>query len=357
MLNKEIRVAVAGIGCCTSHLVQGIYKYYDIEDNNLWIPGLMHPVLGDYKIRDIKYVAAFDIDRNKLGKDLSEAIFTQPNNMTKFAEVPRQNVEVKMGPILDGAPEHLREYFDVADDLEPCDVVKELRDSKAEVLVNFIPTGSEKAAKFYADCAIDAGCAFINCMPEFITSNQEYVDKAKKAGAPLIGDDIKSQIGATILHRVLAQLCVDRGIKINKTSQLNFAGNTDFINLVKRGETKEFSKQASIESIIPYKAEVSVGFGYIGLQHDNKICRIYFEGENFGGNPVKILMEASIEDSANAAGCIIDAIRYAKIALDRKIGGPLYSVSAYLMKHPPKYYHDEEAKENCAKFIKGEIDY
>ena len=357
MSEKEIKVAVAGIGCCTSHLVQGVYKYYDIEDNKKWIPGLMHPVLGDYKIRDIKYVAAFDIDRNKVGKDLSEAIFAKPNNMVKFSDVPDQKVKVKMGPILDGAPDHLRKFFDVADDLKPCDVVKELKDSGAEILVNFIPTGSAEAAKFYANCAIEAGCAFINCMPEFITSNPEFVEKAKKAKVPLIGDDIKSQIGATILHRVLAQLCVDRGVKINKTSQLNFAGNTDFVNLVKRGETKEFSKKSSVESLIPYKAEVSVGFGYIGLQRDNKICRLYFEGENFGENPVTINLECSIEDSANAAGCIIDAIRYAKIALDRKIGGPLYSVSSYLMKHPPKRFSDEEAKENCEKLIKGEIDW
>ncbi len=357
MADNEIRVAVAGIGCCTSHLVQGIYKYNDVEDNKKWIPGLMHPVLGDYKIRDIKYVAAFDIDRKKVGKDLSEAIFTEPNNMTKFADVPKQNVEVKMGPILDGAPKHLREFFDVADDLKPCDVVKELKDSRADMLVNFIPTGSAEAAKFYANCAIEAGCAFINCMPEFITSNPEFVEKAKKAKVPIIGDDIKSQIGATILHRVLAQLCVDRGVKINKTSQLNFAGNTDFVNLVKRGETKEFSKKSSVESVIPYDTEVSVGFGYIGLQRDKKICRLYFEGENFGENPVTILLECSIEDSANAAGCIIDAIRYAKIALDRKIGGPLYSASSYLMKHPPKRFSDEEAKENCEKLIKGEIDW
>jgi len=295
---KEIRVAIAGIGCCASHLVQGVYKYYDVEDNKKWIPGLMHPVLGDYKIRDIKYVAAFDIDRNKVGKDLSEAIFEKPNNMTKFADVPGQKVEVKMGPVLDGAPEHLRKYFDVADDLKPCDVVKELRDSGAEILVNFIPTGSAQAARFYANCAIEAGCGFINCMPEFITSSKEFVEKARKAKVPLIGDDIKSQIGATILHRVLTQLCVDRGIKINKTSQLNFAGNTDFVNLVKRGETKEFSKKSSVESLIPYDAEVSVGFGYIGLQKDNKICRLYFEGENFGENPVTILLECSIEDSA-----------------------------------------------------------
>jgi len=357
MKNNKIRVGIAGVGCCTSHLVQGVYKYNDIEDNKKWIPGLMHPVLGDYKISDIEYVAAFDIDRNKVGKDLSEAIFEKPNNMTKFSDVPRLGVEVKMGPILDGAPDHLRKFFNVADDFKPCDVVRELKDSGAEILVNFIPTGSEKAAKFYADCAIEAGCAFINCMPEFITSNPEFVDKAKKAKVPLIGDDIKSQIGATILHRVLTQLCVDRGVKINKTSQLNFAGNTDFVNLVKRGETKEFSKKSSVESIIPYEAEVSVGFGYIGLQRDNKICRLYFEGENFGENPVTIFLECSVEDSANAAGCIIDAVRYAKIALSRSIGGPLYSVSSYLMKHPPKKFPDDEAKESCERFIKGEIDW
>jgi myo-inositol-1-phosphate synthase len=355
--NNEIRVAVAGIGCCTSHLVQGVYKYHDVEDNNKWIPGLMHPVLGDYKIRDIKYVAAFDIDKGKIGKDMSEAIFAPPNNMTKFADVPKQNVEVKMGPILDGAPDHLRKFFNVADNQKPVDVVKELKDSGAEVLVNFIPTGSDKAAEFYADCAIQAGCAFINCMPAFISSDPVYVEKFKKAKVPIIGDDIKSQIGATILHRVLTQLCVDRGVKINKTSQLNFAGNTDFVNLVKRGESKEFSKKDSVESLIPYKAEVSVGFGYISLQNDNKICRLYFDAENFGGNPVRIWLECSIEDSANAAGCIIDAIRYAKIALNRKIGGPLYSVSSYLMKHPPKKFHDEEAKANCEKMINGEIDW
>ncbi|MBN2072612.1 MAG: inositol-3-phosphate synthase [Actinobacteria bacterium] len=357
MADKEIRVAVAGIGCCTSHLVQGIYKYHDVEDNSTWIPGLMHPVLGNYKIRDIKYVAAFDIDKAKIGKDLSEAIFARPNNMAIFAEVPKQNVTVKMGPIMDGAPEHLRKFYDVADNYEPCDVVKELKDSGAEILVNFIPTGSEEAAKFYANCAIEAGCAFINCMPEFISSNPEFVEKSKNAKVPLIGDDIKSQVGATILHRVITQLCVDRGVKINKTSQLNFAGNADFINLVKRGETKEFSKKDSVESVLPYKAEVSVGFGFIGLQNDNKICRLYWEGENFGGNPITIQLECSIEDSANAAGIIIDAIRYSKIALDRNIGGPLYSASSYLMKHPPKKYPDEEAKDNCEKFIAGEIDW
>lgn len=357
MKENEIRVAVAGIGCCTSHLVQGVYKYHDVIDNSKEIPGLMHPVLGDYKISDINYVAAFDIDRRKIGKDLSEAIFTAPNNMVKFSDVPKQNVEVKMGPILDGAPAHLRNFFDVADELKPCDVVKELKDSGAEVFVNFIPTGSDEAAKFYADCAIKAGCAFINCMPAFLSSDPIYVEKFKNAKVPLIGDDIKSQIGATILHRVLTQLCVDRGVKINKTSQLNFAGNTDFVNLVKRGESKEFSKKDSVESLIPYDAEVSVGFGYIALQNDNKICRLYFDAENFGGNPVRLWLECSIEDSANAAGCIIDAIRYSKIALNRKIGGPLYSVSSYLMKHPPKKFQDEEAKKNCEKMINGEIDW
>ena len=355
---KEIRVAVAGIGCCTSHLVQGIYKYHDVTDPEKWIPGLMHPVLGDYKIRDIKFVAAFDIDRRKVGRDLSEAIFAENNNMAVFSKVPPQGVTVKMGPVLDGAPPHLRggQFYDVADDTKPCDVVAELKAAKAEVFVNFIPTGSKEAARFYADCALQAGCGFINCMPEFISSDADYVGKFSEANLPMVGDDIKSQIGATILHRVLTQLLVDRGVKINKTSQLNFAGNADFINLVKRGETKEFSKKSSVESIIPYEAEVSVGFGFIGLQNDNKICRLYFEGENFGENPVRIWLECSIEDSANAAGCIIDAIRYVRIGMDRKVGGPLYSVSSYLMKHPPKKMTDTEAHENCEKFIAGEID-
>jgi myo-inositol-1-phosphate synthase len=355
---KEIRVAVAGIGCCTSHLVQGVYKYFDVVDEGRWIPGLMHPVLAGYRIRDIKFVAAFDIDRRKIGKDLSEAVFSAPNNMVKFSDVPKQNVSVKMGPVLDGAPPHLRgeRFYDVADDMKPCDVVAALKAAGAEIFVNFIPTGSQKAARFYADCALEAGCGFINCMPEFISSDKVYVQNFKEKRLPLVGDDIKSQIGATILHRVLTQLLVDRGVKILKTSQLNFAGNADFINLVNRGETKEFSKKDSVQSLIPYEAEVSVGFGFIGLQNDNKICRLYFDAENFGGNPVRLWLECSIEDSANAAGCIIDAIRYMRVALDRKVGGPLYSVSSYLMKHPPKKMPDTEAHENCERFIRGEID-
>ena len=354
--DRTIRVAVAGIGCCTSHLVQGIYKYWDVVNNEKWVPGLMHPVLGDYRIQDIKFVAAFDIDRRKIGTDLSAAIFSAPNNMAKFSDVPKLGVTVKMGPVLDGAPPHLRggQFYDVADELKPCDVVAELKAARAEILVNFIPTGSEKAAKFYADCALAAGCGFINCMPEFISSQEQYVRKFQDARLPMVGDDIKSQIGATILHRVLAQLLVDRGVKITRTSQLNFAGNADFINLVKRGETKEFSKKDSVQSLIPYEAEVSVGFGFIGMQNDNKICRLYFDGENFGGNPVRLWVECSIEDSANAAGCIIDAIRYVRVALDRKVGGPLYAVSSYLMKHPPKKMQDTEAKESCERFIRGE---
>ena len=356
--DKEIRVAVAGIGCCTSHLVQGVYKYFDVLDKDKWIPGLMHPVLADYRIRDIKFVAAFDIDRRKIGKDLSEAVFSAPNNMVKFSDVPTQNVTVKMGPVLDGAPPHLRggRFYEVADESKPCDVVSELKAAHAEILVNFIPTGSQKAARFYADSALAAGCGFINCMPEFISSDKQYVQKFKEAHLPMVGDDIKSQIGATILHRVLTQLLLDRGVKILRTSQLNFAGNADFINLVNRGETKEFSKKDSVQSLIPYEAEVSVGFGFIGMQNDNKICRLYFDAENFGGNPVRLWVECSIEDSANAAGCIIDAIRYMRVALDRKLGGPLYSVSSYLMKHPPKKMVDTEAHENCERFIRGEID-
>jgi len=356
--DRSIRVAVAGIGCCTSHLVQGVYKYWDVLDNEKWVPGLMHPVLGDYRIRDIQFVAAFDIDRRMIGTDLSQAIFSAPNNMAKFSAVPNQGVTVKMGPVLDGAPPHLRggKFYDVADGEKPCDVVAELKASGAEILVNFIPTGSAKAARFYADCALAARCGFINCMPEFVSSDAQYVRKFRDAKLPMIGDDIKSQIGATILHRVLTQLLVDRGVKILRTSQLNFAGNADFINLVNRVETKEFSKKDSVQSLIPYEAEVSVGFGFIGMQNDNKICRLYYDAENFGGNPVRLWVECSIEDSANAAGCIIDAIRYVRVAIDRKLGGPLYAVSSYLMKHPPRKMLDTEPKESCERFIRGESD-
>ena len=354
MSTKEIRVAFTGIGNCTSHVIQGLYYYKDISDNSKHISGLMHPVLGEYKIFDIKPVAAFDIDRNKVGKDLSEAIFTKPNNCTFFAKVPNLGVKVNMGPILDGAPDHLRQFVNVYDEMKPSDVVKILKDSGAEIFVNFIPTGSAKAARFYADCALEAGCGYINCMPELIASDEAYQKKFKDKTLPIIGDDVKSQVGATILHRALVDLCEKRGVKINKTSQLNFAGNTDFVNLVKRGETKEMTKATSVRSVLSNKdAEVSVGFGYIGLQKDNKICRLYIEGENFGGNPITILCECSIEDSANSAGVVIDAIRYMKLAIDRKISGALIAPSSFLMKHPPVKLSDEQAREDCEKFIQG----
>jgi len=354
MSAKEIKVAISGVGNCTSHVIQGLYYYKDVVDNSKTVSGLMHPVLGRYKIFDVKPVAAFDIDRNKVGRDLAEAIFVKPNNATVFAKVPNIGVQVNMGPILDGAPDHLRDFFDVYDEKEPSDAVKVLKDSGAEILVNFIPTGSAKAARFYADCALRAGCGFINCMPELIASDETYQKKYKEDGLPLIGDDVKSQVGATILHRTLVDLCEKRGVKVNKTSQLNFAGNTDFINLVKRGETKEMTKASSVRSVLSNKdAEVSVGFGYIGLQKDNKICRIYVEGENFGGNPITILAECSIEDSSNSAGVVIDAIRYMKLALDRAIGGPLMAPSSYLMKHPPVKFSDEQARDDCEKFIEG----
>jgi myo-inositol-1-phosphate synthase len=352
----EIRVAFAGVGNCTSHVIQGLYYYKNVVDDNKPISGLMHPVLGGYKVFDVKPVAVFDIDKNKVDKDLAEAIFAKPNNATVFAKVPEFGVKVNMGPILDGAPDHLRDFFDVYDEKEPCDVIQVLKDSGAEILVNFIPTGSAKAARFYADCALKAGCGFINCMPELIASDETYQRKYKENGLPLIGDDVKSQVGATILHRALVDLCEKRGVKVNKTSQLNFAGNTDFINLVKRGETKEMTKATSVRSVLSNKdAEVSVGFGYIRLQKDNKICRIYVEGENFGGNPITILCECSIEDSANSAGVVIDAIRYMKLAIDRKIVGPLIAPSSYLMKHPPVKLSDEQARDDCEKFIQGGV--
>ncbi|MCL5986850.1 MAG: inositol-3-phosphate synthase [Actinobacteria bacterium] len=354
MSTKEIRVAITGIGNCTSHVIQGLYYYKDVADNSKPISGLMHPVLGGYKIFDVKPVAAFDIDRNKVGKDIAEAIFTKPNNAAVFAKVPNLGVKVNMGPVLDGAPDHLRQFFNVYDEMKPSDVVKVLKDSGAEIFVNFIPTGSAKAARFYADCALEAGCGYINCMPELIASDEAYQKKFKEKTLPIIGDDVKSQVGATILHRALVDLCEKRGVKVNKTSQLNFAGNTDFINLVKRGETKEMTKATSVRSVLSNKdAEVSVGFGYIGLQKDNKICRLYVEGENFGGNPITILCECSIEDSANSAGVVIDAIRYMKLAIDRKIGGALIAPSSFLMKHPPVKLSDEQAREDCEKFIQG----
>jgi len=358
---KKIKVAIAGIGNCASSLIQGIYYYSETGDT----VGLMYPDFGGYKPSDIEIVAAFDIDSRKVGKPLEEAIFAPPNcTMTFWEKIPKTGVVVKMGPILDGVAAHMYEYpedisFRPAD-IEPVDVVKELKESGAEILINYMPVGSEEASRFYARAALEAGVAFINAMPTFIVSDPSWAKKFEEKGLPAIGDDVKSQVGATIVHRVLTKLFEDRGVRIKRTYQTNFGGNTDFLNMLerKRLATKKISKTEAVRSLMEKKLDdyhIYVGpSDFIPWLKDNKICYIRMEGEGFGHHPIIIDLKLSVEDSPNSGGIIIDAIRAAKIALDRGVKGPLTSISAFTMKHPPEQYPDWEAKEMVDKFIKGE---
>lgn len=364
-MSKKVKLAIVGVGNCASSLIQGIYYYRNRSEEE--ISGLMHYDIGGYKPWDIEVVAAFDIDVRKVGKDLSKAIFEKPNCTTVFCpDIPEMGVEVQMGPIMDGFAEHMEDYPEdqrfVPADKEPVDVVKVLKESGAEVVVNYLPVGSEEATRFYAQCALEAGCAFVNCIPVFIASDEEWARKFKEKGLPIVGDDIKSQVGATITHRVLATLMSDRGVRIDRTYQLNFGGNTDFLNMLerKRLKTKKVSKTEAVRSLLPYPIEsdnIHIGpSDYVPWLKDNKIAYIRLEGRLFGDVPMYIELKLSVEDSPNSAGSAIDAIRCAKLALDRGIAGPLYSISAYTMKHPPIQYPDWKAKELVDKFIKGEVE-
>ena len=359
-----IKIAIAGIGNCASSLIQGIFYYKNIKNNNKTVPGLMHNLISGYKISDIKPVAAFDIDKRKIGKDLSKAIFAPPNCTQIFCNnIPNLGVKVKMGSVLDGVAEHLKEYpkekrFVISKE-KSIDVAEELKKSKAEILINYMPVGSEKATKFYANAALEAGCAFINCMPVFIASDKKWSEKFRKKNLPIIGDDIKSQVGATIIHRALTHLFSQRGVKIEKSYQLNFGGNTDFLNMLSRFrlKSKKISKTESIESQLSKRLSydnLHIGpSDYVPFLKDNKVCFIRIEGKKFGNVPIELELRLSVEDSPNSAGCVIDAIRLAKLALDRRISGPLISTSAYLMKHPPKQFSDEKAREMVEEFIEN----
>ena len=363
---KEIRVAIAGVGNCASSLVQGIYYYKDVVANDEPVPGLMHNSFGGYKISDIKFVAAFDVDKRKVGVDLSQAIFEKPNCTTVFCkEIPFQNVEVKKGPVLDGIAEHMKDYpqdrtFLVDEKQKPIDVAAELKKAKADILINYMPVGSEDAAKFYAQAALDAGCAFINCMPAFIASNTEWEKKFQQKNLPIVGDDVKSQLGATITHRALAKLFSDRGVKITGTYQLNVGGNADFLNMLEheRLKSKKISKTESVQSQLPTRMDadkIHIGpSDYVPWLNDQKICFLRIEGKKFGDVPLNLELRLSVEDSPNSAGVAVDAIRAAKLALDRKEGGAIVSVSAYLMKHPPIQYPDSVARQMVEEFIIGE---
>lgn len=363
---QEIRVAIAGVGNCASSLIQGAFYYRNISDGNRPIPGLMHNLLGSYRASDIRFVAAFDVDRRKVGRDLSEAIFERPNCTVVFCkEIPRLEVTVQRGPTLDGVAAHMAEYppdrtFLVDDKHDPVDVVRELKRVGAQVLVNFLPVGSHRATEHYARAALEARCGFINCMPVFIASERSWARKFEERNLPVAGDDIKSQIGATIVHRVLAKLFCDRGVQISNAYQLNVGGNTDFLNMLARDRTssKKISKTEAVQSQIdqPLTWEnIHVGPNdYIPWLNDQKVCFLRIEGKKFGDVPVQLELRLSVEDSPNSAGCVIDMIRGIKLALDRQVGGALISMPAYLMKHPPKQFPDDVAKEMAEEFIRGE---
>ncbi|MFQ5721910.1 MAG: inositol-3-phosphate synthase, partial [Candidatus Aminicenantales bacterium] len=339
----KIRVAIIGVGNCASSLVQGAEYYKNAKETD-FIPGVMHVNLGGYHIRDIEFVAAFDIDRNKVGKDLSEAIFIPPNNTTKFADVPYLNVKVERGMTHDGLGKYLSQIIKKAPGATS-DVVGILKESKTDVAINYCPVGSEEATKWYVEQVLEAGCALINCIPVFIASEKYWQRRFERKKLPIIGDDIKSQVGATILHRTLVNLYLDRGMPIDRTYQLNTGGNTDFLNMLERERlaSKKKSKTNAVTSQIKARGldihpdNIHVGpSDYVPWQDDNKVCFLRMEGEGFGRFPFSLELRLSVEDSPNSAGMVIDAIRFCRIARSRGDAGPLFPISAYTMKHPPK---------------------
>jgi len=356
----EIRVAIIGVGNCANSLVQGI-TYYKDATNDAEIPGLMHPVLGGYHIKNINFVLALDVDAKKVGLDLAEAIWASENNTIKFANVVKTGVSVKRGATLDGLGRYYKETI-TESTAAPVDVVAELKSNKVDVVICYLPVGSEEAAKFYAQCAIDAGCAFVNALPVFIASDPVWADKFTKAGLPIVGDDIKSQVGATITHRIMAKLFQDRGVHLDRTYQLNVGGNMDFKNMLERDrlESKKISKTQSVTSQLDYDLgakNVHIGpSDYIPWLDDRKWAYVRLEGKAFGDVPLNLEYKLEVWDSPNSAGVIIDALRCAKIAMDRKIGGPLLSPSSYFMKSPPVQYTDEQAYAKVEQFIDGSIE-
>lgn len=350
-----VKVAIAGVGNCASALIQGV-EYYKNAKRNENIPGVMHAFFGDYHIGDVEFVAAFDVNSEKIGKDLNEAIWASPNNCAKFADVPKTGVRVQPAPILDGVAPHMYDSFNVDKDLEPVEISEVLKASGADMLINYLPVGSAKATEFYAQSCLDAGCAFLNCIPEFIASRPEWAKKFEKAGLPVAGDDIKSQVGATILHRVVSKLFHDRGVLLDSTYQLNIGGNTDFENMTveNRLQTKRVSKTEAVQSLIPYKVPTRIGpSDYVPFLKDHKICYIRINSHSFGNLPITFDAKLVVNDSPNSAGVVIDAIRAVKIALDREISGALLGISSYSFKHPPQQVPDDEARRWVEDFIEG----
>ena len=363
---SRINVAVVGVGNCASSLVQGIAHYQNGGANDQI--GLMHWDLGGYRPKDIRFVAAWDIDRRKVGSDLAEAIFAKPNCTSVFCDhVPASGVPVEMGRILDGFSEHMADAHDdrtfipaEASQPDKDDVVRRLRETKADVLLNYLPVGSQEATEFYAECALEAGVAFVNNIPVFIASDPEWARRFEEAGVPIVGDDIKAQLGATIVHRVLTDLFAKRGVKLDRTYQLNTGGNTDFLNMSNRArlKSKKISKTEAVQSVAEHRLDddnIHIGpSDYVAWQNDNKICFLRMEGQLFGGVPMNLELRLSVEDSPNSAGVAIDMIRCAKLARDRGIGGPIHPASAYFCKHPPIQMTDDLAHEALEAFIRGE---
>jgi myo-inositol-1-phosphate synthase len=359
----SVRVAVVGVGNCATSLIQGV-QYYKDADPAGTVPGLMHVVFGDYHVKDVQFVAAFDVDDKKVGKDLSEAINASENNTIKICDVPTLGVEVQRGPTLDGLGKYYRMTIEESA-AEPVDVVQVLKDNEVDVLVSYLPVGSEEADKFYAQCAIDAGVAFVNALPVFIASDPVWAKKFEDAGVPIVGDDIKSQVGATITHRVMAKLFEDRGVVLDRTYQLNVGGNMDFKNMLERErlESKKISKTQAVTSNLegPLAGvgaddrNVHIGpSDYVAWLDDRKWAYVRLEGRAFGDVPLNLEYKLEVWDSPNSAGIIIDAVRAAKIAKDRGIGGPIIPASAYLMKSPPVQIPDEEGRAQLEAFIRGE---
>ncbi len=359
MGSHPIRVAVVGVGNCASSLVQGV-EYYRNADPTSRVPGLMHVQFGDYHVSDLHFVAAFDVDAKKVGFDLAEAISSSENNTIKIADVPPTGVIVQRGHTFDGLGKYYREVI-TESDADPVDVVAALKAAQVDVVVCYLPVGSEDAAKFYAQCAIDAGCAFVNALPVFIAGTKEWADKFTAAGLPIIGDDIKSQVGATITHRVLAKLFEDRGVLLERTMQLNVGGNMDFMNMLERDrlESKKISKTQAVTSQVDRDLgarNVHIGpSDYVAWLDDRKWAYVRLEGKAFGDVPLALEYKLEVWDSPNSAGVIIDAVRAVKIAKDRGIAGPLTSASSYFMKSPPVQFPDDQARDNVEKFIKGEL--
>jgi myo-inositol-1-phosphate synthase len=357
--STEVRVAIVGVGNCASSLVQGVQYYYDADENSS-VPGLMHVKFGQYHVRDVKFVAAFDVDAKKVGFDLSEAIYASENNTIKIADVPPTNITVQRGPTLDGIGKYYADTIELSD-AEPVDVVQVLKENNVDVLVSYLPVGSDEADKFYAQCAIDAGVAFVNALPVFIASDPEWAKKFADAGVPIVGDDIKSQVGATITHRVMAKLFEDRGVTLDRTYQLNVGGNMDFKNMLERErlQSKKVSKTQAVTSnltgTLAGKVEdknVHIGpSDHVAWLDDRKWAYVRLEGRAFGDAPLNLEYKLEVWDSPNSAGIIIDAVRAAKIAKDRGIGGPVIPASAYLMKSPPKQLPDDIARAQLEEFI------